>query len=390
MKNNLVIIIGIVVLILLMLFGYSKLNFSLTKSWEITLDQTSKDPYGLYIAHKEIGNLSKGKIKELEKISELNIDKTNASDYALVIIGKEVFLDSISKKYISDLVKNGGIVFISDYQDNTDDTIYTAYKDIKGNFELSLKDKYLISNKKDIQHHYIEKYNARNHEVLGTININNKLYPNFIKYQPNKAKGYFLYHTEPIYFSNYYLLNQDSYFYSKTIFQSLKGKTILWYNTEKTYAGAANTSVMRFIMSQPALKYSWISLLILLFLFLIFKSKREQRIIPVIEKEENHSLEFAKTISSLYQENGETKDIINKKIDYFLYQLRKSFMIETDDLMNKKFIELVAQKANISQEECLNDFLIIKNSYEKQHPTIHDLKNVYQIIENYKQKANIS
>lgn len=390
MKNNLVIIIGIVVLILLMLFGYSKLNFSLPKSWEITLSQNSKDPYGLYITHKEIGNLSKGKIKDLEKISELNIDKTKASDYALVIIGKEVFLDSISKKYISNLVKNGGIVFISDYQDNTDDTIYTAYKDIKGNFELSLKDKYLISNKKDIQHHYIEKYNARNHEVLGTININNKLYPNFIKYQPNKAKGYFLYHTEPIYFSNYYLLNQDSYFYSKTVFQSLKGKTILWYNTEKTYAGAANTSVMRFIMSQPALKYSWISLLILIFLFLIFKSKREQRIIPIIEKEENHSLEFAKTISSLYQENGETKDIINKKIDYFLYQLRKSFMIETDDIINKKFIELVAQKANISQEECLNDFLIIKNSYEKQHPTIHDLKNVYQIIENYKQKANIS
>lgn len=390
MKKNLVIIIGIFVLIFLMLLGYSKLNFSLPKSWEITLDQNSKDPYGLYIVHKEIGNLSKGKIKDLEKISELNIDKNKASDYALVIIGKEVFLDSISKKYISNLVKNGGIVFISDYQDNTDDTIYTSYKDIKGNFELSLKDKYLISNKKDIQHHYIEKYNARNHEVLGTISINNKLYPNFIKYQPNKAKGYFLYHTEPIYFSNYYLLNQDSYFYSKTVFQSLKGKTILWYNTEKTYAGAANTSVMRFIMSQPALKYSWISLLILLFLFLIFKSKREQRIIPVIEKEENHSLEFAKTISSLYQENGETKDIINKKIDYFLYQLRKSFMIETDDLMNKKFIELVAQKANISQEECLNDFLIIKNSYEKQHPTIHDLKNVYQIIENYKQKANIS
>jgi len=124
MKNNLVIIIGIVVLILLMLFGYSKLNFSLPKSWEITLSQNSKDPYGLYIVHKEIGNLSKGKIKDLEKISELNIDKTKASDYALVIIGKEVFLDSISKKYISNLVKNGGIVFISDYQDNTDDTCF--------------------------------------------------------------------------------------------------------------------------------------------------------------------------------------------------------------------------------------------------------------------------
>ena len=147
--------------------------------------------------------------------------------------------------------------------------------------------------------------------------------------------------------------------------------------------------MMRFIMGEPALKAAWITLLVLLFFFLIFRSKREQRIIPIYTKEENHTVEFAKTISSLYQENGEVKDIVSKKIDYFLYKLRKTFLIETDDITNKQFIEIVAQKANLSQEECLEKFTILKNIYQKNQPNEHDLKIVYQIIENYKQKANI-
>ena len=69
--------------------------------------------------------------------------------------------------------------------------------------------------------------------------------------------------------------------------------------------------------------------------------------------------------------------------------MRKTFLIETDDITNKQFIEIVAQKANLSQEECLEKFTILKNIYQKNQPNEHDLKTVYQIIENYKQKANI-
>ena len=93
-----------------------------------------------------------------------------------------------------------------------------------------------------------------------------------------------------------------------------------------------------------------------MFIFLIFRSRREQRIIPIYEKEENHTVEFAKTISALYHENGEVKDIVAKKIDYFLYKIRKNFLIETDNLNDKNFIEIVAQKANYTQEECSKIF----------------------------------
>ncbi|MEG1198702.1 MAG: hypothetical protein RSD53_04875, partial [Algoriella sp.] len=241
--------------------------------------------------------------------------------------------------------------------------------------------------KREVEHHYFSQITSDS-EVIGTLNYEGKSYPNYLKIKPKNYNGYYLYHAEPLYFTNYYLLNEDSYFYAKSVLQQLKGRTIIWYNPNKTYA-SSNTSTMRFVFSQPALNSAWILLLVLLFIFLIFRSRREQRIIPIYEKEENHTVEFAKTISSLYQENGEIKDIISKKIDYFLYKIRKNFLIETDNLIDKNFIEIVSQKANYTQDEGRKIFEILNHIQHKEQPTQNDLKIVYQIIENYKLKANI-
>ena len=52
-------------------------------------------------------------------------------------------------------------------------------------------------------------------------------------------------------------------------------------------------------MSQPALRITWRLMLLGLLLYLIFKGKREQRIIPIIKKPENTTVEFAQSISSV-------------------------------------------------------------------------------------------
>ena len=414
MKKKLGILLGAVLLVGIFVFSFSKLRYKLPKSWDVSLYQNSKDPYGLFIMHEELGNLSNGKMKDLEKLSELKIDPKKAKDYAVVVLGSEIYFDTVSKNLLSKIVKNGGVVMVADYHDNfgddsngkediyeetySTDTItadstvveenmlYNQTININDNFELRTNKSFKIKKKKEVEHHYFSDITSDS-EILGTLTYKDKAYPNYLKIKPKDYKGYYLYHAEPLYFTNYYLLNEDSYFYAKSVLEPLKGKTIFWYNSSKTYAGSS--SMMRFIMGEPALKAAWITLLVLLFFFLIFRSKREQRIIPIYTKEENHTVEFAKTISSLYQENGEVKDIVSKKIDYFLYKLRKTFLIETDDITNKQFIEIVAQKANLSQEECLEKFTILKNIYQKNQPNEHDLKTVYQIIENYKQKANI-
>jgi hypothetical protein len=409
MRNKLFIAIGVLVFGCVVAFTANKARLNAAKNWDVNLFQNSKDPYGLYIAHQELGNLSNGKIIDLDNLSQLKIDPAKAKDYAVVVIGDEIYFDTIAKNLLVKLVKNGGTLFIADYYDNLgddtkepfaidtvttdsldldtiDDMLSTSEIDIMNDFELTTNQRFKIKKKKEISHHYFETTTSYS-EQIGTLTINNKSFPNFLKIKSNSEKGTYYYHSEPLYFTNYYLLNQDSYFYTKSVLDPLKGKTILWYNTNKTYAGSS--SIMRFIMAEPALRLAWFTLLGLLVFFLIFRSKREQRIIPIIEKEENHTVEFAKTISSLYQENGEVKDIITKKIEYFLHKLRKNFLIETTNITDKQFIEVVSQKANYTQEECLKHFETIKNIQQNPSPTQHDLNVLYKIIENYKQKANL-
>ena len=391
MRNKFLIIFGSFCLIGLISFGVYKIQpyrLNAVKSWDVNLSQKSKDPYGLYIMYKEIGNLSNGKVKELDKISELEISPSEAKNYAVVVLSEHVYFDSITKNHFKTLVQNGGLVLISDYEDNSDDTIYTNTINLDVDFTLSTNEYFKIKNKRSYPHRYFDEFRKEDHQILGYLETKNKKYPNFLKYQPNNAKGAYLYHAEPLYFTNYYLLQEDSYFYAKSVLKELNGRQILWYNPKKEYV-IPNDSMMRYILSQPALKTAWIILICMLFIYLFFRSRREQRIIPILTKEENHTVEFAKTISSLYQENGEVKDIISKKMDYFFYQIRKHFLIETTDLTSKHFIEIVAQKAGISQQECAQKFELLQKIQQKTNPTQHDLKTVHEIIENYKQKANI-
>jgi len=121
MKKKLSILFGAILLIGIFVFSVNKFRYNLPKSWEVNLFQNSKDPYGLYVMHEELGNLSKSKVQDLEKLSELKIDPKKAKDYAVVVIGSEIYFDTVTKNLLSGIARNGGIVMIADYYDNFGD-----------------------------------------------------------------------------------------------------------------------------------------------------------------------------------------------------------------------------------------------------------------------------
>ena len=100
-----------------------------------------------------------------------------------------------------------------------------------------------------------------------------------------------------------------------------------------------------------------------LLLFVIFKAKREQRIIPVLEPLENSSVEFARTVGTLYHQNKDYTNLIQKKLNYFLAELRNRYFIDTANL-NEKTIQQLAAKSSKSIEEVkklLEFILYLKN-----------------------------
>ena len=102
-------------------------------------------------------------------------------------------------------------------------------------------------------------------------------------------------------------------------------------------------------MSQPALRITWRLMLLGLLLYLIFKGKREQRIIPIIKKPENTTVEFAQSISSLYFQDGDSVDLVQKKITYFLDHIRNTYNIDTQEI-NSSFIEKLYNKSGKDKE----------------------------------------
>ena len=120
-----------------------------------------------------------------------------------------------------------------------------------------------------------------------------------------------------------------------------------------------------------------------LLIFVIFKGKRTQRIIPVIKPLENSTVEFTKTIGDLYFQTGSYSNIIDKKIKYFLEYIRTKFYLNTQEL-NEQFITKLSQKSSNSKEDIkkLVDLIVYLKS--KNSHTEDELKLLNQSIESFK------
>ena len=100
--------------------------------------------------------------------------------------------------------------------------------------------------------------------------------------------------------------------------------------------------------------------LILGLLYLIFRAKRKQRIIPVIAPNTNSSMEFISTIGSLYFLQNDHKKLCIQKMKLFLAYLRERYFLSTKDL-DDSFIEKVVAKSEIPKEVVQKILLYYKN-----------------------------
>lgn len=372
-------------------------------NWNKTYNPKLTKPYDTYVFKKELSNFLGNSTpltdvnKSLYQFFGGRTAKQTPQD-ALVFVGYYFDIGESSAKKLLDFVHKGGTAFISAY--NIDPylldslkigiTSFSSYQAGLGIDEISYNIN-LVKYRKTALFDRIENANLfdilpqKNLVILGNIQVKEISAPNFIAYQ--LGKGTFYLQLEPDVFTNYYLLKKETFPIGYHAVHYLKGKNILWYD------GLYNTEVaqtpMRFILSDNALRSAWYILLVSLLFYLIFKSKREQRAIPVVLPEENKSIAFAKTISSLYYENGTPANMLQKKIQYFLFDIRKQFQLDTSDLNNPQFQYSLSQRTGVDSAELATFLNEIQQLQKKQESTLDELKSAYQLIENFKQKAQI-
>lgn len=163
------------------------------------------------------------------------------------------------------------------------------------------------------------------------------------------GKGGFYLSSVPLAYTNYYLLKEDNYEYVAQSLSYLPVADVQW--TEYYQMGRfESTSPLRFILNNPSLQWALYITLSGLLVFIIFESKRKQRVIPLMVPPKNTTLEFVKTVGNLFYRTKNHKNIAHKKITYFLNHIRAHYRLDTSRF-DEEFREKLAKKSGKPREE---------------------------------------
>ena len=366
-------------------------------NWFPSFTAKDKIPYGTYVLKKELPTLfPKTKIKEIHTPPYLFLkDTTQRGTYFFV--DAAINFDKQTFYRLLDFVARGNTVFISTNGAKID-TLKIASAvffgtDLKEKTAVSLVNPKFKSKEyqleKSLGDFAFKKLDTLKTTVLGSIllkDVNHQTQKkgvNFIEYK--FGKGNIFIHLYPIAFTNYGILEDQNYEYVANVLSYIdETKPILWdayYKTGKSKI----TSPMYYILNNKNLKWAYYMLLIGVLFFILFKGKREQRMVPILTSLKNQTLAFTRTIANMYYEKSPHKEIATLKIQYFLEYLRNTYRISTT-MINDSFIEHIALRSGNTKEEVHQLFEKITKIEKKAVITQQELIDLNTQIEAFKNK----
>jgi hypothetical protein len=143
-----------------------------------------------------------------------------------------------------------------------------------------------------------------------------------------------------------------------------------------------NTSVFKFFLQHETLTWFLFVSLAGVLLFMLFNARRKQRAIPVIHPLENTTVAFTQTISSLYLKEEDHKNLVDKKIAFFLEQVRSKYLLNTNNL-NKDFIQHLAAKSDNKIQNTKYLINTIITLHKRSECSEEELLGLHKMIDNF-------
>lgn len=151
----------------------------------------------------------------------------------------------------------------------------------------------------------------------------------------------------PLVFTNYGVVYYGGATMALRLLSTLQRYPVIRLDPKaKTEAGGVSEAPTRYIMSQPPLRWAGRLLALVVLLAMIFTARRRQRVIPVIKPPVNRALEMVRHIGSLYFHRHDNADLLTKKYQFFVEEVRKLTMIDLDDEAHIDDAYLLLQQAS--------------------------------------------
>lgn len=357
-----------------------------------TYQNNHKIPFGTKVLYELLPGLLKQKEVRTIRMPPYNhlTEDTLAARSNYITICSQYGIDKNDQRELLNYVKRGNNAFVSAY--DWPDSLAKALG-FKAEIKAPrLRDTTLLNNFVNPQLRKKGGYNffhddGRNYfTILKTSGItvlgrNARNEPVFLKIR--YGSGYFYAHNLPLAFTNFFVLSPKTSDYAFKAMSYLPAWPTSWdeYQNQGRFA-EDEQSILRFIFAQPALTWAYYIVILGLILYVFFAGKRTQRVIPVVEPPKNTSLEFVQTVGRLYFQQGDHHNIGQKKIQYFLANLRERYGLNTNTL-NAEFAELLALKSGIDRSEAEELVRVLQSARRSITLTEYDLLVLSAAIEKF-------
>jgi hypothetical protein len=335
-------------------------------NWNESYRYDEKQPYDLFALYELMEARPEGLVFVEDSLTLLRETEAPSANY--VFIGSHAYYNERSVTQLLDFVERGNTAFIAadDLPEDLarhlfgDDCYYSFYDDSERSGILNIDT--VVMQFKDEDRDYtlfnVYGYEPRNrptrylngemlcdtlldNEVLGTLDYYNI---NFTRL--GWGDGNFYFHNNPIFFTNYYVVDSLQHEYAEAALATLNEGPVFWDEASRVppsvarqannkqgqgYSGGRNlltgNEALSYIQKQPPLALAWYTLLLATLLYVIFQGKRRQRIIPIVNQRENSSKRFIDTISRLVYKKGHHIALARQELASLRFFLQNRFNI---------------------------------------------------------------
>ena len=405
-------------------------------NWNPSYTSGDKVPLGAYVLFDNLPGLFEE--SKVSSVNQVPVDFLRAheqeTDASYIFINDYLIFDETETDYLMEFVARGNKVFISAsnavgpladtlklevssnsfYAGGSEDTIRTRL------INASFDDRSYVYHREG-SYRYFERYDTLNTKVLGEIlafnpdsgyleslfededeiireatemtddsaeeedfatvkqrELKTRKTPQVNFVEIKVGEGAFYYNLNPIAYSNYYLLNGKEAYAAKSL-SYLNDGPVYFDDYGKSGRKVVSSSI-RFILSQSSLRWAYYIAIAGVLLYMLFVSKREQRIVPVVKPLENATVEFTKIIGNLYYQSGDFTSIVEKKITFFLERVRSSYYLSTEKL-DGTFVKRLSAKSGKTLEQTKDIIEYINTLRAKPLHNEYELKQLNKRIE---------
>lgn len=212
--------------------------------------------------------------------------------------------------------------------------------------------------------------------------------PNFVRINYESGGAIYL-HTDPMAFTNGFLLHENNRTYYELAFSDIDKTTpvVYWNDYFRTHRNGVvdNFSSLQVVWKSAPLRWSLISVLLIFALLYIFESRRKESPLIPLPAKRNTSLDYVKTVAALYFQQHDNKNTAEKMVHQFAEFIQRNYLLRLQS-GDRGLVAALAGKTGLSEAHVENTLYLIK--MVRDYPVVSDelLSDTYHALEKFYKK----